>query len=159
MWIIRSFDSLFSDFVSLRFIIVSVGLAALLITAVTVNMWTKTKGKFNHEKFEWFWIFTLILNWLFFLILGKKTQMDENTVSTKLNNPTEQKLLNVCFWCCKQHFTDDFEFVELNVVQQRTESQKFISERLLVWTPHVRVCLGKVDHWCCHLPLNHWNYY
>lgn len=51
--------------------------------------------------------------------------MDENTVSTKLSNPTEQKLLNVCFWCCKQHFTDDFEFVELNVVQQRTESQKW----------------------------------
>ncbi|CAI5684415.1 unnamed protein product [Oreochromis niloticus] len=43
-----------SDFVSLRFIIVSVGLAALSITAVTVNMWTKTKGK--------------------------KTQMDKNTV-------------------------------------------------------------------------------
>ncbi|XP_039455354.1 uncharacterized protein LOC120433317 [Oreochromis aureus] len=42
------------DFVSLRFIIVSVGLAALSITAVTVNMWTKTKGK--------------------------KTQMDKNTV-------------------------------------------------------------------------------
>ncbi|XP_039454613.1 uncharacterized protein LOC120433104 [Oreochromis aureus] len=41
------------DFVSLRFIIVSVGLAALSITAVTVNMWTKTKGK--------------------------KTQMDKNT--------------------------------------------------------------------------------
>ncbi|CAI5684419.1 unnamed protein product [Oreochromis niloticus] len=50
------------DFVSLRFIIVSVGLAALSITAVTVNMWTKTKGK--------------------------KTQMDKNTVSTKLSNPT-----------------------------------------------------------------------
>ncbi|XP_025754469.1 uncharacterized protein LOC109194815 [Oreochromis niloticus] len=43
-----------TDFVSLRFIIVSVGLAALSITAVTVNMWTKTKGK--------------------------KTQMDKNTV-------------------------------------------------------------------------------
>ncbi|XP_030578044.1 uncharacterized protein LOC115774776 isoform X2 [Archocentrus centrarchus] len=31
-------------FVSLRFIIVSVGLAALLITAVTVNIWTRAKG-------------------------------------------------------------------------------------------------------------------
>lgn len=35
--------SLFSGFL-LRCIIVSVGLAALLISAVTVNMWTKTKG-------------------------------------------------------------------------------------------------------------------
>lgn len=38
--------------VSSRFIIVSVGLAALLITAVTVNTWSRTKGKFNIEEFE-----------------------------------------------------------------------------------------------------------
>ncbi|XP_039865994.1 uncharacterized protein LOC120720390 isoform X3 [Simochromis diagramma] len=38
--------------VSSRFIIVSVGLAALLITAVTVNTWSRTKAGYNTVKCE-----------------------------------------------------------------------------------------------------------
>ena len=35
----------------LRFIIVSVGLTALVITVVSVNIWTRTKGENIHTTF------------------------------------------------------------------------------------------------------------
>lgn len=55
-YVMPSLDVFFYSDVSVswRFIIVSVGLAALLITAVTVNTWSRTKGQFNIEEFEWF---------------------------------------------------------------------------------------------------------
>ena len=74
----------------------SVGLTALIIIVVSVNIWTRTKGEnihrtFMNKKFWWTQIFTDEAK-LFFVFSGNKPQMDDNAVSLK----TEYSDVYVC---------------------------------------------------------------